>query len=127
VVLLGVAKEDDEQDIRYLVEKVANLRVFPDEEDRFDRSALDTRAELLVISQFTLYADTRRGRRPDFAQAAPPERAELLYDRTVELFRDLGLEVATGRFREHMVVDIQNDGPVTIMLDSADRLRPRRG
>ncbi len=84
-------------------------------------------AEFLVISQFTLYWDTRKGRRPDFTQAAQPEDAERLYDRAVEMFRDSGLRVETGRFREHMLVDIQNDGPVTLMIDSADRFRPRRG
>ncbi len=127
VVLLGISREDGEEDARYLVERSVNLRIFPDEENRFNRSALDTRAELLIISQFTLYADTRRGRRPDFTQAAQPEDAERLYERAVELFRESGLKVETGRFREHMLVDIQNDGPVTIMIDSADRFRPRRG
>ena len=127
LVLLGVSREDTEEDARYLVERVVNLRIFPDEEDRFDRSALDVRAELLVISQFTLYADTRRGRRPDFTGAAAPDDAERLYERAVALFGDSGLRVETGRFREHMLVDIQNDGPVTLMIDSADRFRPRRG
>ena len=125
-VPLGVSREDDEEDARYLVERVVNLRIFPDEENRFNGSALDTGAELLVISQFTLYADTRKGRRPDFTQAAQPEQAERLYERAVELFRESGLRVETGRFREHMLVDIQNDGPVTLMIDSADRFRPRR-
>ena len=127
VVLLGISKEDAEEDARYLVEKAINLRIFPDEANRFNRSALDTGSELLVISQFTLYAETRKGRRPDFTQAAHPEEAEKLYQRTIELFKDSGLRVETGRFREHMVVRIENDGPVTLMLDSADRLRPRRG
>jgi D-tyrosyl-tRNA(Tyr) deacylase len=127
VVLLGISKEDGEEDARYLVERIINLRIFPDEDNRFNRSAKDSLAELLVISQFTLYADTRRGRRPDFTQAAPPEDAERLYRRVVELFADSGLRVETGRFREYMLVDIQNDGPVTIMIDSDDRFRPRRG
>jgi D-tyrosyl-tRNA(Tyr) deacylase len=127
VVLLGISKEDAEEDARYLVGKAINLRIFPDEANRFNRSALDTGSELLVISQFTLYAETRKGRRPDFTQAAHPEEAEKLYQRTIELFKDSGLRVETGRFREHMVVRIENDGPVTLMLDSADRLRPRRG
>ena len=126
-VLLGISKEDGEEDARYLAERVVNLRIFPDEDNRFNRSALDTGAELLVVSQFTLYADTRRGRRPDFTQAAQPEEAERLYERVAELFRESGLRVEMGRFREHMLVDIQNDGPVTIMIDSADRFRPRRG
>ena len=126
VVLLGVAKEDDEADARYLVEKIANLRIFADDKDRFNRSALDIRAEILVVSQFTLYADTRKGRRPDFNQAAGPEEAKRLYDHTVQLFQDTGLTVATGTFQEHMLVSLENDGPVTLMLDSADRQRPRR-
>ena len=127
VVLLSVSREDDEEDAHYLVEKTVNLRIFPDHEDRFNCSARDTGAELLVVSQFTLHADTRRGRRPDFTQSAQPDDAKRLYERAVELFRDSGLRVETGRFREHMVVDIQNDGPVTLMIDSADRARPRRG
>jgi D-tyrosyl-tRNA(Tyr) deacylase len=127
VVLLGISKEDGEEDARYLVERIINLRIFPDEDNRFNRSAKDSLAELLVISQFTLYADTRRGRRPDFTQAAQPEDAERLYRRVVELFAESGLRVETGRFREYMLVDIQNDGPVTIMIDSDDRFRPRRG
>jgi D-tyrosyl-tRNA(Tyr) deacylase len=127
VVLLGISKEDGEEDARYLVERIINLRIFPDEDNRFNRSAKDSLAELLVISQFTLYADTRRGRRPDFTQAAQPEDAERLYRRAVELFAESGLRVETGRFREYMLVDIQNDGPVTIMIDSDDRFRPRRG
>jgi len=126
VVLLGVSKEDDEDDVRYLVEKVANLRIFADDENRFNLSALDVGAELLVVSQFTLYADTRKGRRPDFNQAAGAEDAKRLYEHAVELFREAGLTVATGRFQEHMLVSLENDGPVTLMLDSADRQRPRR-
>ena len=127
VILLGVSKEDDESDAGYLVEKIANLRIFADGENRFNRSALDVRAEFLVVSQFTLYADTRKGRRPDFNQAAGPEEAERLYEHVAQLFREAGIRVATGRFREHMLVALENDGPVTLMLDSSDRKRPRRG
>jgi D-tyrosyl-tRNA(Tyr) deacylase len=127
VVLLGVAKEDDEDDARYLVEKISNLRIFADDDNRFNRSVLDVGAEVLVVSQFTLYAETRKGRRPDFNQAAGPDEARRLYEHTVHLFRDAGLTVATGRFQEHMLVTLENDGPVTLMLDSADRQRPRRG
>ena len=127
VVMLGIAKDDSLEDARYLVEKATNLRVFADDDNWFNRSALDVGAEFLVISQFTLYADTRRGRRPDFTQAAPPDEAEELYLHTVDLFRESRLRVETGRFREHMVVHIDNDGPVTLMLDSADRHRARRG
>ena len=125
-VLLGVSVEDTEDDARYLVDKTVNLRIFADEQNRFNRSALDTRAELLVVSQFTLYGDTRKGRRPDFNRAAPPEQAQQLYSRAVELFEAAGLTVATGVFQEYMQVSLQNDGPVTLMLDSADRHRPRR-
>ena len=125
-VLLGVAKDDDEADASYLVEKISNLRIFADGENRFNLSALDVRADILVVSQFTLYADTRKGRRPDFNQAAGPEEAKRLYEHTVQLFRDAGLTVAIGRFQEHMQVTLQNDGPVTLMLDSADRPKPRR-
>ena len=126
VALLGVAADDEEADAEYLVAKVANLRVFADGANRFNLSALDVGAEVLLVSQFTLYADTRRGRRPDFTRAAPPELAERLYEHSVALFRDTGLNVATGRFQEYMQVRLQNDGPVTIMLDSADRRQPRR-
>lgn len=128
VVLLGVGKEDKEADARYLTGKILNLRIFAgDNDNRFDRSALDVRAECLIISQFTLYADTRKGRRPDFNQAEAPEEAQRLYEYTVDQFRESGLKVATGRFQEYMQVRLQNDGPVTIILDSADSQRSRRG
>ena len=127
VVFLGFAGDDEEFDSLYLVEKTVNLRIFADSENRFNRSALDVGAELLLVSQFTLYADTRKGRRPDFNRAAGAEQAREAYEKAVELFRNTGLTVATGRFQEYMQVLLQNDGPVTIMLDSADRNRPRRG
>ncbi len=127
VVFVGVAREDDEADARYVVEKVANLRIFEDEDGRFNVSTLDASAELLVVSQFTLYADVRRGRRPSFTDAAPPEDAQPLFERTVELFRETGLRVETGRFQARMMVELRNDGPVTLMIDSAERQRPRRG
>ena len=113
--------------LRHLVEKTVNLRIFPDDEGRFDRSALDVAADLLVVSQFTLYGDTRKGRRPSFVDAAPPEAANALFEKSVKLYRDTGLRVETGVFQTHMVVSIENDGPVTIWLDSTDRRRPRRG
>ncbi|HAI08712.1 MAG TPA: D-tyrosyl-tRNA(Tyr) deacylase [Dehalococcoidia bacterium] len=127
LVFLGFTSSDEETDSLYLVDKVVNLRIFADDDNRFNRSALDVGAELLLVSQFTLYADTRKGRRPDFNQAAGPDKAGEAYDQAVELFRKTGLTVATGQFQEYMQVRIQNDGPVTIMLDSADRNRPRRG
>ena len=127
LVLLGISSDDSEEDARYLVSKTVNLRIFADEQDRFNRSALETGAELLVVSQFTLYADTRKGRRPSFTRAAPPELAETLFESAVGMFRESGLKVEVGLFQAHMMVSIRNDGPVTIMLDSADRERPRRG
>lgn len=126
VVFLGVAQGDAESDAQYLADKIANLRIFADQQNRFNRSALDTGAELLIVSQFTLYADTRKGRRPDFNQAASPDEAQRLYEYSLGLFRQTGLKVETGRFQAHMQVQLQNDGPVTLMLDSADRHRPRR-
>ena len=127
VVLVGVSRDDVEADADYIVNKVAHLRVFADEQGKFNRSAMDVGAELLLISQFTLHADTRKGRRPSFVDAAPPTLAEPLFDRTVAKFRESGLHVATGIFQAHMMVSLTNDGPVTIMIDSADRDRPRRG
>ena len=127
VVLLGIAGEDSEADAQYLVNKITNLRIFADEQNRFNRSALDVKAELLIISQFTLYADTCKGRRPDFTRAAPPQLAQQLYEYAVSLFQKTGLQVATGRFQEYMQICLQNDGPVTLMLDSADLQRSRRG
>ena len=127
LVLLGFSAEDTHEDADYIVGKAINLRIFADEEGRFNRSALDVGAELLLVSQFTLYADTRRGRRPSFSSAAPPDKAEADFARAVELFRQSGLRVETGVFQAHMMVHSTNDGPVTILLDSADRNRPRRG
>ncbi len=127
VVLLGVSRGDTDEDASYIVGKTVNLRIFADEEERFNRSALDIGAEFLLVSQFTLYGDTRKGRRPSFTDAAPPQHAEAMFDRAVALFRESGLRVQTGLFQTHMMVSIRNDGPVTIMLDSADRSRPRRG
>ena len=120
VVFLGVSRLDTREDTLYIASKALNLRVFPDEEGRFNLSAMDTSAELLIISQFTLYGDTRRGRRPSFADAAPPEYAKGLLGQVIALFRESGLRVETGRFQAHMLVSVQNDGPVTIILDSAD-------
>ena len=126
LVLLGFSAEDTHEDANYIVGKAINLRIFADDEGRFNRSALDVGAELLLVSQFTLYADTRRGRRPSFSSAAPPDRAEAEFARAVELFRQSGLRVETGVFQAHMMVHSTNDGPVTILLDSADRNRSRR-
>lgn len=121
VILVGIASGDTEKDIQYLVPKIVNLRIFPDDEGRFNLSALDIKGELLVVSQFTLLADTRKGRRPSFVEAAPPAEAEGLFERFVEQARATGLKVATGRFQQYMQVEIHNDGPVTILLDSREK------
>lgn len=118
VILLGVARGDSEKDALYLAERVLNLRIFADQDSKFNLSALDTRADLLVVSQFTLLADTEKGRRPSFTDAAPPDLAEPLCRRFVEALRASGLEVETGRFGAHMMVEIHNDGPVTLWLES---------
>jgi D-tyrosyl-tRNA(Tyr) deacylase len=118
VVLVGVAQGDSEKDVRYLAQRTLNLRIFSDEAGRFNLSALDIGGELLVVSQFTLLADTRKGRRPSFTDAAPPPQAEELFEFFVSEARASGLRVETGRFQQHMQLEIHNDGPVTIMLDS---------
>jgi D-aminoacyl-tRNA deacylase len=118
VVFLGVAQGDSKEDATYLANKVVNLRIFADESSKFSLSALDTRREILIVSQFTLLGDTRKGRRPDFTAAALPEVANELYKFFVEQVRASGLEVETGLFQEHMLVEIHNDGPVTISLES---------
>jgi len=121
VVLLGIASGDTERDINYLVPKIVNLRIFPDDQGRFNLSALDINGELLLVSQFTLLADTRKGRRPSFVDAAPPAQAEELFGRFVAQARATGLKVETGRFQQYMQVEIHNDGPVTILLDSREK------
>ncbi len=121
VVLLGVAEGDEEKDADYLVEKIVNMRIFSDAEGKFNLSALDINAGLLVISQFTLLADTRKGRRPSFTMAAQPEKAEALYKYFIERSGESGLKVQAGSFGAHMMVRIFNDGPVTIMIDSRDK------
>ena len=118
VALVGVAQGDTERDVRYLVEKSVNLRIFSDENGKFNLSLLDTRGELLAVSQFTLLADTRKGRRPSFVEAAPPREAETLFGTFVETAKAAGIRVASGLFQQHMMVEIYNYGPVTILLDS---------
>ena len=121
VVFIGVTAGDTEKDIDYIVQKIVNLRIFSDAAGRFNLSAIDIGGELLLVSQFTLLADTRKGRRPSFTGAAPPDKAEELFDRLIEKARSTGLKVDSGRFQQYMQVEINNDGPVTIMLDSRDK------
>ena len=122
VVFLGVAVGDTEKDAQYLVQKITNLRIFADNDSKFNLSALDINGELLLISQFTLLADTLKGRRPSFTDAAPPEQAEALFQYFVNEAKTSGLKIATGRFQQYMQVEIHNDGPVTLMLDSREKL-----
>jgi len=121
VVFVGVASGDTERDAQYLAQRTVNLRIFSDKEGRFNLSVLDIKGELLVVSQFTLLADTRKGRRPSFTEAAPPAQAEQLFEQFVQQARATGLKVETGRFQQYMQVEIHNDGPVTILLDSRDK------
>ena len=122
LIFLGVAAGDTEKDAQYLVQKTTGLRIFADEEGRFNLSALDIGGELLVVSQFTLLADTRKGRRPSFTDAAPPAEADELFKYFVKECRATGLKVETGQFQQYMQVEIHNDGPVTVMLDSRDKI-----
>ncbi len=122
LILLGVGIDDVEKDADYLADKIVNLRVFSDDNSKFNLSALQIKADLLVISQFTLLADTSHGRRPSFIRAAPPETAEKLYNYFIDRISQTGLKVQSGVFGAHMLVTIVNDGPVTIMLDSKDKL-----
>ena len=119
LVLLGVGRHDTEQEAKYLVDKIASLRVFEDAAGKMNRSVQEIAGSVLVVSQFTLYADVRRGNRPSFDAAAPPEKARQLYDLFVELIRAAGLHCETGRFQAMMSVELVNQGPVTILLDSA--------
>ena len=121
VVFVGVADGDTEEEARYLAQRTVNLRIFADKEGKFNLSVLDIKGELLVVSQFTLLADTRKGRRPSFVEAAPPAQAEELIEQFVGEVRTTGLKVETGRFQQYMQVEIHNDGPVTILLDSKDK------
>ncbi|MDK2918430.1 MAG: D-aminoacyl-tRNA deacylase [Candidatus Petromonas sp.] len=118
LVLLGVEENDDLDDVKYMVEKIVNLRIFEDENEKMNLSLLDIEGELLVVSQFTLLGDCRKGRRPNFMQAAKPEKADELYNIFVEKSKEKGIKVETGVFQEHMIVNLSNDGPVTILVDS---------
>jgi len=117
VILVGIGPGDGEQQARYLAEKIANLRIFEDEVGKINRSLLDVGGEAIVVSQFTLYADTRKGRRPSFTDAAPPEVASPLVERFAALLEEQGVPTQTGEFGAHMLVEIANDGPVTIWME----------
>ena len=118
LVLLGFGREDSEADVSYVAEKIAGLRIFEDHDGKMNRSVLDAGGSVLAVSQFTLYGDVRRGKRPSFDDSAPPEAARRLYELFVERIRATGLRCETGRFQEMMQVDLVNEGPVTILLDS---------
>lgn len=118
MILIGVSVDDTEKDLKYMADKVPNLRVFEDDEGKMNRSILDVGGEILAVSQFTLYADARSSRRPGFTQAARPEQANGLYEQLVERWRAQGIHVETGRFRTEMQVSLVNDGPTTILMDS---------
>ena len=118
LILLGAAEGDEEKDIKYITAKCLTLRIFEDENDKMNRSVTDVGGELLVVSQFTLLGDVRKGRRPSFIAAGDPKRAEIMYEAVVERLRGSGLKVATGKFGANMQVASVNDGPVTILLDS---------
>lgn len=118
VVLLGVAHEDNDRDIAYMGDKIVNLRIFEDQNGKMNLSLLDKGGALLVVSQFTLYGDCRKGKRPSYDRAARPEYAENIYEKFVEYCKRSGIRVETGKFQAEMMVEIHNDGPVTLMLDS---------
>lgn len=119
VVLLGVHRDDGRADLDWLVDKIVKLRVFADGEGKMNRSLLDTGGAMLIVSQFTLHGDCRKGRRPGYSQAARPEQAEALYEEFITAVRKHGIQTATGRFQADMAVELVNDGPVTLLLDSA--------
>jgi len=123
VILLGVANKDTEKDAKFLANKIANLRIFEDERGKFNLSLLDIGVEALVISQFTLYADTKKGRRPSFTKAASPQEADTLIEMFIDELKSHGIKTSKGKFRAKMLVKIFNDGPVTIFLDSSEKIR----
>lgn len=127
LVLLGVSARDQDDEAEMLAQKTADLRIFEDREGKMNLAVGDVGGAVLVVSQFTLLADCRKGRRPSFTAAASPERAERLYRIYADALRKMGLPTAEGRFRQHMEVELLNDGPVTILLDTEELRRPRRG
>lgn len=118
VVLLGISEKDTAEDVLYMADKIVNLRIFEDEDEKMNLSLLDIKGELLVVSQFTLYGDCRKGRRPNFMSAARPEKAEELYNEFVKRCGEIGVRTETGTFQAYMKVNLENDGPVTVIVDS---------
>ncbi len=121
LIFLGVGKDDSEKDCTYLVNKISHLRIFPDEKELMNLSLVNTGGAALIVSQFTLLGDCRKGRRPSFARAARPETAKKLYEHFISMMQEKGIQVATGRFQEMMDVSLINDGPVTLILDSKEK------
>ncbi len=121
VVFLGLHGDDGEKEIQWMTDKILNLRIFEDDQGKMNNSLFDIKGEVLIVSQFTLYGDCRKGRRPGYSQAARPEKAEPLYEKFIECVRESGITAATGQFQEMMAVDLVNDGPVTLLLDSAKK------
>jgi len=122
VLLVGISKTDGPEDIQYLVNKIINLRLFSSETSNFDISVKDANYPILVVSQFTLYSDTKKGRRPSFTKAAAPEIASAIFNQLVTNFEQTGVVIKTGKFQSNMIVEIINDGPVTLLLDSKDKI-----
>jgi D-aminoacyl-tRNA deacylase len=118
LIFLGVGEKDTEKECEYMANKIINLRIFPDADDLMNLSLMDTKGDVLVVSQFTLWGDCRKGRRPSFIEAARPEKANVLYEHFISIIKGMGIKVATGRFQEMMDVHLVNDGPVTILIDS---------
>lgn len=121
IVLLGISKMDTHQDLDYIIDKTLNLRAFADDSGKMNRSVRDTNGSILIVSQFTLYGDCRKGRRPSFTDAATPEVAQAMYENAILKFKESGLDVASGQFQANMQVTLTNDGPVTFILDSQSR------
>ena len=122
ILLVGISETDGTKDIEYLVNKITNMRLFPNDKGNFEVSVKDANYEILVVSQFTLYGDTRKGRRPSFTEAAKPEKANDIFNQLLTDFKKTGVATKTGKFQSHMVVEIVNDGPVTIIIDSKDKI-----
>jgi|TARA_B100001750_G_scaffold6039_1_gene4870 D-tyrosyl-tRNA(Tyr) deacylase len=122
ILLVGISETDGTKDIEYLVNKITNMRLFPNDKGNFEISVKDANYEILVVSQFTLYGDTRKGRRPSFTEAAKPEKANDIFNQLITDFEKTGVATKTGKFQSHMVVEIVNDGPVTIIIDSKDKI-----